>query len=49
MSSAKSASINADPSSELAPPASGEQGLDIFKMAGKTISGWLPYGKTGLG
>ena len=27
----------------------GAPGLEIFKMAGKTISGWLPFEKTGAG
>jgi hypothetical protein len=35
--------------SELAPPKVEDQGLDIFKMAGKSISGWLPYSKTAVG
>lgn len=26
-----------------------ERGLDIFKLAGKSISGWLPFEKTGTG
>lgn len=26
-----------------------ESGLDIFRMAGKSISGWLPFTKTGTG
>jgi hypothetical protein len=30
-------------------PRSGEPGLDIFAMAGKSISGWLPFTKTGAG